>query len=179
MIFEFSPLEWAGWDDVEQLDRPRPTVLRALWVVNNGTEFLVHAFVQNFGGPGLGMRAIGPIFFIRDAKAGKVGMVNVNEQTCPDENQLMRFLVKPFFVALMLLRHLSPVRKPAAYARMAFKAGEENVYLTSVLEAAAALFRCRDPKGKRDWYAIYDPKGEPFAHEETVFAMLEVRGVAP
>jgi hypothetical protein len=174
VIFEFSPLEWrGGWEDVEQSGKPRPTLLRALWIVNNGTEFLIYAFTQDFSGRGL--KTIGPIFFFRDPETGQVGMTNVNAQTCPDINQLEPFLVKPFLVGLMLLRYLSPVLKPAACSRLTLKGNETATYLVPVSQVSAVLFRCQDPKGKRDWYALYDSKGQPFADEETALAFLKVR----
>jgi hypothetical protein len=181
VLFQFSQLEEIFW---ERAERPSVTkqLVRGVWIARHDGEIFATLLYQDF--PGTQVEAFGPMLIRLDP--GKRRMVfepRLSSMEWVDITSLPK-LAKPIFIALSLLRALSPHWKAEAIPQIAasgkLESGVlENRYGVTVLADAARLIRVSDPAGLADWFVIRDRAGEPYVDAQTNTGVIVIKDARP
>jgi len=182
VLFEFSLLEQVGWDRIVKNKAP-VQLERGVWLRRQGDNFEAAMVSQEMPGhlpavsgflpfrydPGLGQ-------FVFLSQPNQPGIPVVAEPT----------LAKPIFIALMLLRHLSPALKAAPTPGFAFSSATETgqpqtTFLLRCARDAARLFRVSATPPNSDWFVLRDTAKpeEPFTHPSRFEGALKFESSGP
>jgi hypothetical protein len=181
VFIEFSPLENTDWGHLTGKVDYDVQPLRAVWLVRDDSHFGFYLFPQQVTARHAKNYGAGPFVYTFDADSaafwrgdpGKTILVKAEWQTPRD---------KAFWIALALLRFLSPIPKcdPSPSEQIVLDNG--NTLMTVPIRSAVArLIEVTEPSTDRRWYVPRDPSiGKPFfpgATTETVEVLkVEVTG---
>lgn len=171
VLIELSPLEYA-FEDLEAF-----TPFTAVWLVRQGDEWGCIAFTADSGEVD---RRITPLFWTRfSPEAGAFVLARTSTPT-PLLEAVPKRLVKAFFVALDLLRGLSPQVKPDPWPTMTF---DGNRMLVQVRAQSTVLTRAAaDPDDVRFHFLRHALSRAPYdgpTLELPSIAMLKLKTTTP
>jgi hypothetical protein len=168
VLFQFSQLEEVFW---ERAGMAAETIQlrRGLWVRRHEGELVVELLCQDF--PGTLVKGWAPVVIRLDPERRRMIFKavegSVESPTGWMDLAALQVLAKPVFIALYLLRALSPGLKAEAMSAL-FRLSQqnsgiaENTYLISVFSDIARLIRVPDPAGAADWFVLRNDQGEPY-----------------
>jgi hypothetical protein len=162
VFIEFSPLENTDWHRLRQLDSDVQP-LRALWLVSQENRFRLHLFPQKVNAQEAPLHAAGPFEYVFDGRSGVFWRRNPGA-TAHQKANWDTTSDKAFFVALTILRFLSPTVKidPAPIKQTICDDGT-HVITIPIRQASARLMRVMEAKSDRHWYVPRDVQtNEPF-----------------
>lgn len=160
VFIEFSPLERAGWERVE---RPGVDmeVLRAVWLVRDGTRAVMYRFSQAW--PDGHVSVLGPLLIAFDPTTAWFGIETAHGISDLVSSDAFHPVAKPLFLALTLLRELSPVVKASPIPGLVAESEDGWNIIVDVRGTAARLVRARGGRCGDHWYFLWDgEQDEPF-----------------
>jgi hypothetical protein len=169
VLFEFSPLEQIGWNRIVNTNVPFQ-LIRGIWLRRQGDDFAAALVYQDNPGPGPFLGEFIP--FRYDSNVEKfVATLETNNAELPISD--IPEIAKPIFIALMLLRNLSPALKTEATPLYQININEAGIRkrITFVTRArdAARLYRVTVPSPNSDWFVLRVAANseEPFSTSAT------------
>jgi hypothetical protein len=167
VLFQFSQLEETFWERARTSNETHK-LTRGLWLSGSQKEWiLARLMLQEF--PGMQVEIQPPVKIRLDPVKRRFIYERFEGDTEWAELSTVPELAKPVFVALYLLRALSPRLKveatPNAYRMMS---GEEhgatakNRYSFSAFANAARLVRIKGPQEVPDWFFLRTKQNDPF-----------------
>jgi hypothetical protein len=186
VLFEFSPLEKSHWEKVVKDNAPM-NVLRGVWLRRqpNQDEIEAGLFYQNL--PGEDPNNFVAFRLRYDPALGEFVLMTAQGKPplrISQNADIAREIIKPIFVALMLLRHLStkvkPDPSPAAKMGIVESGQEKSLFILGCCGDAARLFRV-PAAPHRDWFVIRDSghPEEPFTSSRQTAGVLELKSNLP
>jgi len=177
VFIEFSPLERAGWERVE-----RPGVdmeiLRAVWLVRDGTRAVMYRFSQAW--PDGHVSVLGPLPIAFDPITARFGIETTHGISDLVDSDAFHPVAKPLFLALTLLRELSPVVKASPIPELVAKSKDGWDIIVDVRGTAARLVRARDDHWGDDWYFLWDVEhDEPFTSPHQRLYVVQITADTP
>lgn len=177
VFIEFSPLERAGWERVE---RPGVDmeVLRAVWLVRDGTRPVMYRFSQAW--PDGHVSVLGPLPIAFDPTTAQFGIETAHGISDLIDSDVFHPIAKPLFLALTLLRELSPVVKASPVPGLVAESEDGWDISVDVRGTAARLVRAYDDRWGDDWYFLWDgEQDEPFTSPHHRLFVVQVTGNTP
>jgi hypothetical protein len=166
VLFQFSPLEDISWERA-RTSNEKFKLTRGLLLSGSQKEWLLAVLVvQDF--PGARLNIWSPVKIRLDPVKRRFVYARFGGDTEWAELSTLPELAKPVFVALYVLRALSPRVKveatPNAYCMPLDKQGgaSHNTYSVSVFADAARLFRVKGPQKVGDWFFLRTGENDPF-----------------
>ena len=156
IFLEFSPLEKAGWERVETGDWSIAW-LRALWLLCQDQDYEVRAVLQSFAGSDSALAYTEPLLVKFDPSTKRFRCRTSKASSWSDFAQTQPQVAKPFFVALMVLRELTPLMKATPFPMRRLR-DKDGKWLTvgGLRGAAAKLVSARDERSRRTIYLLED-----------------------
>jgi hypothetical protein len=163
VFVEFSPLETAELsraEDARAKGLQTVEVLRAAWLVRDGSQLSVNVFYSSLPSNRLtGMKKTGLAW---DSSTGTIRypLPAKNAGGSPGEIEWDDFtklplLPKPLFTALLVLRELSPILKVAPFPALVTDAGTEaQKMFVTVSRNSARLLRVLDPRSSKPLHFV-------------------------
>lgn len=175
VFFEFSLLEGVGWDQTIH-EKATIDLHRGVWLRRSGET--VEAAILSQQAPSGPVQKIGFLSLFYDPSAGRI-MVSLpkgDQKTIPID--ALGGLGKPLFIALMLLRHLSPKLKVDPTPIMV---ADGSNMLIGCSRDAARLYRVQPKPPNPDWFVLRDAGNpeEPFTHVTQQAGMLSLETKLP
>jgi len=165
-LFQFSQLEEIIWERA-RTSPERRRLTRGLWLSGSQKEWLLAVLmVQDF--PGTRLEILRPVKIRLDPRKRRFVYERFEGDTEWAELSTVPELAKPVFVALYLLRALSPRLKveatPNGYMMPREQHGgtSKNIYSYSVFANAARLVRIKGTKEVADWFFLRTEQNDPF-----------------
>jgi hypothetical protein len=165
-LFQFSQLEEIIWERA-RTSPERRRLTRGLWLSGSQKEWLLAVLiVQDF--PGMRLEIQRPVKIRLDPLKRRFTCERFEGDTEWAELSTVPELAKPVFVALYLLRALSPRLKveatPNAYMmpREQHGGASKSIYSFSVFANAARLVRIKGPEEVADWFFLRTKQNDPF-----------------
>jgi hypothetical protein len=165
-LFQFSQLEDVIWERARTSNEEH-RLTRGLWLSGSQKEWLlVVLLVQDF--PGSRVEILRPVKIRLDPVKRRFVYERFEGDTEWAELSTVPALAKPVFVALYLLRALSPRLKveatPNSYRmlREQQSGASQTTYYLSVFADAAKLVRVTGPKDVADWFFLRTKQNDPF-----------------
>jgi FRG domain len=149
-------------------------LFRGIWIIRNATEFAVHLVLQSF--PDGSFALAGPIIVRLDTARNRLVFALPKSPSAWKEVTDLPPVAKPLFMALRVLRALSPTLKPDPWPMLIT---DKVNYLVAATKDVARLVRMRDPRGRHDWYVIRNNDNEPFTHVTGGAGVLELKSDVP
>jgi hypothetical protein len=194
VLFEFSPLERGDWERME--NKPKnsswfrrlwakpdqtssPPLIRALWLMRNQSEFVVHLIHTLF--PQQQLVIDGPIIYRLDATASRLQYRNSSTREWAPVNG-SELATKHLFVSLALLRAASPGKKADPFPAQVTEANTpQGRTFVQLREQAARLVRIAGEGGENAWYVLKEARADQpfFFHPATSAGALEFQGPTP
>jgi hypothetical protein len=166
VLFQFSQLEEIFWERA-RTSNERRRLTRGLWLSGSQKEWLLAVLmVQDFPGTRLEIRR--PVKIRLDPVKRRFIYERFEGDTEWAELSTVPELAKPVFVALYLLRALSPRLKveatPNAYMMPCEQHGgtSNNTYSFSVFANVARLVPIKGPEEVADWFFLRTKQNDPF-----------------
>lgn len=177
IFFEFSPLDTAGWERVEQ---PGGEIdwIRAVWLVKEGLDYHLLFCIQSL--PKGEIELVGPIPIKHDVHARK--FIYESPDSKWKDFFTIPLLAKYLLVTLLILRELSPILKPTPFAaaEMALGGGKRR-YLVPLRLDCARLTKSIESRSEKAIYFLRDAHNvqEPFANPSKSNGVLTVESTSP
>lgn len=164
VFFEFSLLEDIGWERIVRKET-KIRAHRGVWLRRSGETLDVTFLAQEIPGGDVELSPFFSLTYDSSRRRIMIALADSAEEAVPI-NAFNSF-AKPVFVALMLLRHLSPVFKCAPTPTLTTgsqELGREMMLFCA--RDAARLYRVRASPGYPDWFVLRAAKNpeEPFTH---------------
>ena len=152
VLVQFSPLDRADWDELEQPGTEHLWT-RAVWIVRSGTRFTLHLLLQRH--PGGEARSIGPVEY----QLGPEGTFRwrASRGAAWAEITAESLGVKQLFATLVILRELSAARKAAPFPEMIADAADAtSIAMVAVRGQTAYLQELGDDRAGSKLVAVCD-----------------------
>jgi FRG domain len=163
VFLEFSPLEKTGWERVET-GGSSIVWQRGLWLLRESQEFEIRACFQTFSGSDSDLAYSEPLLVSLDPSTKRFRYRTTKTSTWSDLSSGMPKVAKPFFVALMILRELTPMWKVTPFPLRVLNKDGERLNVGGLRRAAAKLARVRDARFGHSFYLLRDiVSGDVFA----------------
>lgn len=177
VFLEFSLLERAGWERIENPNN-KSDLIRAMWLMRNQNQFVVHTVLLSF--PDQEQKIVGPFLYRFDPLGCQLQRWSLEFQNWANLSEA-GMVNKMLFVALTVLRAVSPSRKPDPFPSQIFKTNKGQYMFVSVRDQAAKLVRVMGEPGGNDWYALKEAKSDMpfFFSPESMVGELELNGSGP
>jgi hypothetical protein len=166
VLFQFSQLEDIIWERA-RTSNERRRLTRGLWLSGSQKEWLLAVLmVQDF--PGTRLEILPPVKIRLDPRKRRFAYERFEGDTEWAELSTVPQLAKPVFVALYLLRALSPRLKVEATPNGNWMPDEQhggtskNIYSYSVFANPARLVRVKGSKEVADWFFLRTEENDPF-----------------
>jgi FRG domain len=164
VLVQFSQLEEVFWEHAATA-ADTIELRRGLWIRRHNGELVVQLLCQDF--PGTVVKGWAPVVIRLDPEKCRMIFKPIDGSMDWVDLASLPVLAKPVFIALYLLRALSPALKPEAMSALFSlsqqnSGGAEYTYLVSVFADVARLIRVPDPAGAADWFVLRNDQGEPY-----------------
>ncbi len=175
VFVEFSPLEMAGWERVEQ-PGVRMDPLRGLWMLRKGSQLAFYLAFEILQPTQLEL--MGPLFAeLNDA--GRFEWRAPHDSEKPSE--LPEFPLRSFYGALTILRELSRNWKPGAIPALTLeRPGGGRMFTCFFRSTEARLIRTWDEADRRPYYFLCEAESnEPFLKPGTPIGAFQFDSAKP
>lgn len=162
VFMEFSPLENTDWYRITGAE-PDVQLLRALWLVSHDDCFGLYLFPQQIGANGPEIAHRGPFEFSFDQRFGTLWRRDPGK-ACLVKSEWKSLRDRTFWIALSILRALSPAAKADPFALSQTRQDDGTYAITvPIRRAIAQLRRVVESRSNREWYVARNPVNEdPF-----------------
>jgi hypothetical protein len=174
VIVEFSPLEFARWD---QADGPgfEAQLTRAVWIMNGGKDYEFAAFMVVQRLPGGDLFLPGPILFRYDERCRRLFFLEPGHPPTWRDPGHEEVVAKPVMTALMVIGAADGKLKPEATPHMSMSTGDGFTHFVRVL-GRERLVEVRTERGER-WCVLRCADGQLWTLEsDRALAVLSVKG---
>jgi hypothetical protein len=148
VLVEFSPLENPGLSEALRTGSAAE-LLRAAWLVRNGSGLSVTLFIQSFPAYQIAGATLHRI--VMDRATGTIRYESGTGDAVEWKDLTeMEVFAKPVFTILLILREISPLLKAAPFPDLVFGAGtDEQKMMVRISKEAARLLRVLDTRTSR------------------------------